>query len=1125
MTNMIPKEREAVMRGTHVLSALVLLSTVLLAATAPAADVTFTLEPPVGFQVESVSVRGSFNDWSESPMEQGDDGLWSLTLDLKQGEHTYKFFINGEWPGNMETWLDGGPVDIEAQDYVDDGYGGQNAVRTVGGEAKIEEEFGEAPELAGGHVRIHYHRPRAGYAGWGLHLWDDTTESVEWMSPFEQSGRDGYGVYWDVSLTDGAEKVGFIVHRGDSKDPGPDMSLVLAEQGDEIWLVSGRTSIYTEVPDVAALALGDLSRLRAHWVNESTIAWRLQRGEGHRYFLHSSREGQLELALEGVVGGEMVELAVSDAGLSSEIKGDFPHLKGLAALTLPEDALGLVPELLKGQLAVSVVDSDGRLVDATGVQIPGVLDDVFAYDGPLGLSWDADGLPMFRVWAPTAHAVRLCIFESCDAPEPACVLAMTEDAGVWISPGRPDWNGMYYLYEVSVYMHQTGFVEQSLVTDPYSRGLSMNSTRTLILDLDDPALKPYGWDEVEKPALESPVDIVLYELHVRDFSSSDPSVPEELAGTFGAFALDSNGTAHLRGLAEAGMTHVHILPAFDIATINENRNEWENPGDLTGFARDSEEQQAAMARVRDRDGYNWGYDPYHYGVPEGSYATDPDGTARIVEFREMVQALSGMGLRVVMDVVYNHTHASGPGPRAVLDRIVPGYYHRLSADGRVETSTCCQNTATEHYMMERLMIDDLVHWARDYKVDGFRFDLMGHHMKSNMEKARDALHALTMEGDGVDGSAIYLYGEGWDFGEVGGGKRGVNATQMNMAGTGIGCFNDRMRDAVRGGSAFSDRREQGFATGLFTAPSGYNRGGGLDRATLLNQADRIRVGLAGNLKSYEFIDRTGRTTTGGRFESVGFADEPQETIAYISAHDNETWFDKIQYAAPAGATMVDRVRMQMMGLSIVSLSQGVPFFHAGSELLRSKSMEADSYNAGDWFNRLDWSCETNNFAVGLPSAEKNHDRWSVIGPILAREELLPGQDEILACLAHFKDMLRIRQSSRLFRLRTAACVEARVRFHNTGPSQTPGLIVMSLSDESDETEGLPSVDEQFTEIVVLFNASPEEQSFAEKAWSGKKFELHPVLAGSLDSLVREARFDGAAGRFAVPARTTAVFVR
>ncbi len=212
--------------------------------------------------------------------------------------------------------------------------------------------------------------------------------------------------------------------------------------------------------------------------------------------------------------------------------------------------------------------------------------------------------------------------------------------------------------------------------------------------------------------------------------------------------------------------------------------------------------------VRDRDGFNWGYDPYHYTVPEGSYSTDPSGSARIREFREMVQALNTAGLRVVMDVVYNHTHASGQNDKSVLDKVVPGYYHRLNAEGAVEKSTCCANTASEHVMMEKLMVDSLRTWATAYKVDGFRFDLMGHHMVANMLKVRERLSALTLDRDGVDGSKIYLYGEGWDFGEVAYGARGLNATQANLAGTGIGTFNDRMRDAVRGGSAFGGLHDQ-----------------------------------------------------------------------------------------------------------------------------------------------------------------------------------------------------------------------------------------------------------------------------------------------------------------------------
>jgi pullulanase len=718
--------------------------------------------------------------------------------------------------------------------------------------------------------------------------------------------------------------------------------------------------------------------------------------------------------------------------------------------------------------------------------------------------------------------IRLHLFDSSQAPEPSAVLAMAETNGVWSIVGRPDWKWKYYQYEVTVYTPSTGKVEQALATDPYSRSLSMNSKRTQIVDLNDPALVPEGWGAFAKPTLEAPEDIVIYELHVRDFSANDPTVPSQFVGTYKAFTGDSNGTRHLKALADAGLTHVHLLPCFDIASIDEDKSTWESPGDLSGYPPDSDQQQAAVGRVKDRDAYNWGYDPFHYGVPEGSYSTDPDGPKRILEFRELVKALSGMGLRVIMDVVYNHTNASGLDEKSVLDKIVPGYYHRLNADGGVETSTCCQNTATEHVMMERLMVDDLVHWARDYKVDGFRFDIMGHHMKRNMEKARDALHALTLEKDGVDGEAIYLYGEGWDFGEVQGGKLGVNATQLNLAGTGIGSFNDRLRDAVRGGSVFSDRRDQGFATGLFYDPNGFNQGGAAERAKLLNAMDRIRIGMTGNLREYLLVDSRGREVTGAQLEGVGYALDPQEAVNYVSAHDNETFFDKVQYAAPAGATLAERVRMENLALAVVALGQGVPFFHAGDDMLRSKSMETDSYNAGDWFNRIDWGYESNNFGVGLPSADKNKDRWNIIRPLLARRDITPGRDQILAAVHHFQEMLRIRKSSPLFRLRTGHEVQARVRFMNIGADQIPGLIVMWISDEA---EGLRPIDPNVRSILVFLNATKKTLTYRNADWRGAAFALHPVQQTSHDEVVKGSTFDAAKGEFSIPARTAAVFLQ
>ncbi len=543
------------------------------------------------------------------------------------------------------------------------------------------------------------------------------------------------------------------------------------------------------------------------------------------------------------------------------------------------------------------------------------------------------------------------------------------------------------------------------------------------------------------------------------------------------------------------------------------------------FPPDSEEQQALIDPIRDEDGFNWGYDPYHYTVPEGSYSTNPNGTTRILQFRRMVTGLDEAGLRVVMDVVYNHTNASGQAEKSVLDKIVPGYYHRLNGVGSVETSTCCQNTATEHNMMRKLMVDSVVTWAKAYKVDGFRFDLMGHHMVADMLAVRSALDALTLEKDGVDGKAIYIYGEGWNFGEVANNARGVNATQLNLPGTGIGTFNDRIRDSARGGSPFGGQQEQGFVNGLYTNPNGITPGTEDEQKTrLFLFEDRIRVGLAGNLADFSFEGANGETITGADVDyngsPTGYTQDPQENISYVSAHDNETLFDKIQYAAPASATVMDRVRMQNMGISLVALSQGVPFYHAGIDMLRSKSMDRNSYNSGDWFNALDFTYETDGWGHGLPLGGDNGSMWDVMKPLLGNPDIAPDKDAILMTNAHMREMLEIRKSSKLFRLETADDIMARLHFHNTGPDQVPGLIVMSISDMGD----LPDLDPEHEMVVVLFNASNEEISFTVEELAGMGFTLHPVQAASADEIVQTSSFDAESGTFTIPAMTTAVFV-
>jgi len=985
---------------------------------------------------------------------------------------------------------------------------------------------------------IHYSRPDGQYGDytstdfsrfWGLHTWTGSKKPTEWRQPLKPVRTDRFGVVFEVPLAEGATSLSYIVHKGDEKDLPDDQSLDLAGIGHEVWILSGQEGYLLPVQKGAAEP-GDLSTERAQWLTRDVIAWDVEDAGAApeaTYALHLSADGGLELAPGGVDGGTGVELEWLSADLPAELAARFPHLAGYAALKVPADVD--VPEALKGALAVSAV-RDGARQDATGVQIPNVLDDLYAAgarDAELGVSWDGD-VPTLRLWAPTARSVTLHRFTDPAAATPGQTAPMELDpaTGVWSITGEAGWDRQYYLFEVEVHVPSTGKVERNLVTDPYSLSLSANSTRSQIVSLADADLKPTGWSGVGTQAPPTPEQIDLYELHVRDFSIRDETVPEELRGTYKAFTQSgSDGMKHLRALAEAGLTTVHLLPTFDIATIEEVRADQAVP-EIPDAAPDSEQQQAAVTAVAGKDGFNWGYDPQHYTTPEGSYATDPDGVTRIREYREMVQALNRTKLGVVVDVVYNHTAAAGQDAKSVLDRVVPGYYHRLLEDGTLATSTCCANTATEHAMMEKLMIDSVVTWAREYKVDGFRFDLMGHHSKANLLAVRAALDALTLEKDGVDGKKIYIYGEGWNFGEVANDKRFVQATQLNMAGTGIGTFNDRLRDAVRGGGPFDENpRFQGFGSGLLTDPNGdpVNGDEAAQRQGLLLDMDRIRVGMAGNLRDYSFVDRTGATVTGKDVpyngSPTGYTADPQENILYVSAHDNETLFDSLAFKLPQGTSMADRVRMQQLSLSTVALGQGVSFFHAGTDMLRSKSLDRNSYDSGDHFNELDFSYATNNFGVGLPPKTDNASKWAYMKPLLADPALVPTQADIEASVQRFRDLLRIADSSPLFSLTTAEQVQQKVKYLNTGAQQVPGLIVQHL----DDTVGT-GVDPAHERVVVVINATDAEQTYTAAQLAGKGLVLHPVQAAGADPVVKGARFDKATGALVVPARTTAVFV-
>jgi pullulanase len=856
----------------------------------------------------------------------------------------------------------------------------------------------------------------------------------------------------------------------------------------------------------------DLSTAFAQWIDRTTLVWNTPMDGPFRCTLEYTPGASVEDIVTG--HGSTILLSSTANGLPKRLHGKYPHLVAYQCFDVASDATQL-RDALTSPLIATQRDDRSRLLAATGVQIAGVLDDLFtaAAREQLGLTWN-DANPRLAVWAPTARSVTLKLYDSASGNSHQLVPMRVDDTtGIWSVSSHPAWLGSYYTYLVTVYAPSAHAIVTNEVTDPYSLSLSADSVRSQLIDLSDPALAPPGWQVLRKPPAVRQDQASVYELHVRDFSATDSTVPEPLRGTYSAFTLrDSAGLRALRELAADGLTHVQLMPAFDFAESPERREErLIPPCDLAPLPPDSDEQQRCIAAIKGRDAYNWGYDPLHYTVPEGSYSTDPDGWKRILEFRGLVAALNQAGLRVVMDVAYNHTHATGQEAGSVLDRIVPGYYQRLRDDGTVSSASSCPDTAPEHLMMGKLVIDSVVTWAEQYKVDGFRFDLMGLHPKANIVAVRAALDTLTQ----VEGRSILLYGEGWNLGEIANDARFTQATQRNMAGTGIGTFNDRLRDAVRGGSVLdADPRVQGFGSGLHTAPNGAAVNGSphSQHIRLLHYQKLIEIGLTGNLEQYQFThSREKKKTANG----AGYNAEPGEAITYVDCHDNETLFDTLTHKLPHGTSMGDRVRMQSLSLAIPLLGQGTAFVLAGSDRLRSKSLDRNSYNSGDWFNRLLWDCEDGNgFGAGLPPAADNQAYWVYDRPLLADRALRPDCAAIDAAHSQFREFLRIRRSSPAFSLGSAAEIQRRISFP---APETPGVLTMRI-----DTTGL---DPRWKAIIVIFNATRRTQVQPAGVPTGAQVALHPVQAASLDPIVKQSAYNTTLRTVTVPARTVAVFTQ
>jgi pullulanase-type alpha-1,6-glucosidase len=1002
-----------------------------------------------------------------------------------------------------------GEKDVATDRHVDPGVTPEIWLRA--GDPEVHDsDPSAADEPEPGFAVIHYHRSDGRYGGWGLHAWEGTPKKPVWGRPIEPEGFDAFGAVFRVRLRPEAIGLRFVLHRGDVKDLPDDQRLDLTVSR-QVWLVSGNAAPVR--PDLGSLGPEiDPARALAVFVDRTTIALPPSFADlAPGFALVAAAGGGLVREGDELAGEHTtLPLTVRPGGLFQAQSRHFPHLRAYRAFSVRELGDAALGYLLRGQLLVVGRDADGRVAALTAVQLPGVLDDLYAEaaDADLGVRME-DDRPALSVWAPTARTVQLELSKA--VGEEPKLLPMDRDAvtGVWSIAGKRKWLGRYYRYRIEVWHPAAQRIVTTSVTDPYSLSLAVDSTHSQIVDLDDPELQPPGWATLAKPAPVAPARMQISEVHVRDFSIADETVPADDRGTYLAFTHpESAGMRHLRSLADAGLTHLHLLPAFDYATVPDRREDQHVPAcDLAAFPPDSEEQQRAVLAVADQDGFNWGYDPLHYTAPEGSFAVEPSGTARILEFRRMVAALADAGLRVVMDVVYNHTMADGLADWSVLDKVVPGYYHRQLEDGTTAESTCCPNTAPEHMMMGRLVVDSIVTWASAYKVDGFRFDLMGHHPRANILEVKVTLDHLRSDVDGVDGPGVYLYGEGWNFGEVAYDARFAQATQVNMAGTGVGTFNDRLRDAVRGGGSFGDDPSvRGFASGLGSS-------------TPLSVHDRIKVGLSGALAAYRFTTHDGVERSGSQIDyngsPSGYAAAPGETVNYVDAHDNEILYDALAFKLPVSTPILDRARMQVLALSLVVLGQGVGFVAFGTERLRSKSLDRNSYDSGDWFNQIRWgAAEGNGFGIGLPPAPDNEDKWPWAQPLLGDPALVPPADVIAFAAERYRELLRIRRSSPVFGLPTADEVQRRLTFPLGGPGETPGVIVMGLDGTG--------LDAQWGTVVTVFNATPTEVVLSVPELAGVELRLHPDLVGSVDPELRTA--SAAAGELTVPARSVAVFV-
>ena len=697
---------------------------------------------------------------------------------------------------------------------------------------------------------VHYHRPTGDYAGWNLWAWHENADGM--AVPF--TGTTPFGRY-AVVRADGAGRVGLLVRKNDweSKDIDHDRFAEVQQRDvSEIWLVSGDHAIYT---DPATIDLR--TRIVAAFLDTSKTVYISATGP-----LEPGDRSKAAVLLEGKPGPykvrkfepssrEAAGRAVYELELSSEVK---------------DSDVGFL-SLQVGNLPVVPVFARDVLTEARFTPL----------DAVLGNRWTKKATS-FRVWSPVSRKVDLLLYGEADTGEPKRVVAMQRAAkGLWEAEVEGDLHGVRYAYRYSSYG------QERIAPDIHTFAATADSSRSVVVDLA--RCTPDGWGTVDPPLLAQPTDEVIYEIHVRDFSVAAEGLEPVLRGTYrgllhrGQIGDVPTGLGHLE---ELGVTAVHLLPIQDFtAAIGE---------------------------------YNWGYWTALFNVPEGNYSTNPhDPTQPIRELKTAIAGLHAAGLRVILDVVYNHTSSSGE--YSPFDQSVPYYYFRTTVDGRLMNDAGVGNSmADERPMVRKYIVDSLAYWTKQYRIDGYRFDLIGTHRQETVAEICRVVTAIRPD--------ITLYGEPW----TGGGH--THFPKGAQRGMRMAVFNDHLRNAIRGDL-------DGTSTGLATGPGG--------------DYEAVKRGVAGAIDD--------------------FTREPIETVNYVSAHDNLTFWDKLVKAQPSAGD-AQRRAMAKLAHGIVLTSQGIAFIHGGCDFARTKQGNHNSYNAGDAINLFDWPRkvdyrDVNDYIAGL----------------------------------------------------------------------------------------------------------------------------------------------------------------